>query len=174
MTELDIVNALANGLQGPQKFCGTTYFVLRISSTGAAWREAKKEFVWRDPSVWLSPIMCARWAGAPVLISHPRDGVVDTEFFVRTVIGSIVKAFVRDGELLGVARIVDDGAAEMLAAGEADTSPAVVLPEDVTEPVILKNGQRWLVERPPTLCDHLAIVPRGVWSAKSGTPGVQN
>jgi hypothetical protein len=174
MIELDIVNALANGLQSPQKFCGTTYFVLRISACGAAWRASKNEFVWRDESVWLTPTMCARWAGAPVVVQHPKEGVLDAESFVRTVIGSIVKAFPRDGELLGVARIVDSDAAAMLAAGEADTSPAVVLPGDVTEPMILKNGQRWLVERPPVLCDHLAVVPRGVWSAKSGTPGVQN
>jgi hypothetical protein len=174
MIELDIVNALAHGLQSPQNFCGTTYFVLRISACGAAWRASKQEFVWRDPSIWLSPTMCARWAGAPVVVSHPKEGVLDTESFINTVIGTIVRAFGRDGELLGVARIVDADAAAMLEAGQADTSPAVVLPEDVTEPVILKNGQRWLVERPPVLVDHLAVVPRGVWSQKSGAPGVQN
>jgi colicin import membrane protein len=174
MIELDAVSALANGLQGPLKFAGTHYFVLRISACGAAWRASKKEFVWRDPGIWLTPTMCARWAGAPVVVSHPKEGVLDTESFVNTVIGTIVRAFVRDGELLAVARILDSDAAAMLEAGQADTSPAVVLPEDVTEPVILKNGQRWLVERPPTLCDHLAVVPKGVWSQKSGTPGVQN
>jgi hypothetical protein len=173
MREIDIVDALANGLQGPQSFCGTTYFVLRITACGAAFRASKNEFVWRDESVWLTPTMCARWAGAPVLISHPRDGVVDTESFVNTVIGSIVRAFVRDGELLGVARIVDANAAAMLETQGADTSPAVVLPETI-KPVVLENGERWLVEPPPVLCDHLAIVPRGVWSQKTGVAGVEN
>jgi hypothetical protein len=118
--------------------------------------------------------MCARWQGAPVVVSHPKNGTLDTESFVKTVIGSICKAFVRDGELLGIARIVDSDAAAMLAEGRADTSPAVVLPSDATEPVVLKDGSRFLVERPPVFVDHLAVVPKGVWSAKSGEPGVQN
>jgi hypothetical protein len=92
---------------------------------------------------------------------------------VNTVIGSIVRAFVRDGELLGVARIVDAGAAAMMEAEPVDTSPAVVLPQDI-KPIMLENGERWLVEPPPVLVDHVAVVPRGVWSQKSGTPGVQN
>ena len=172
--ELDVIEALANGLQSPQRFCGTTFFVLRISSVGAAWRAAKREFVWRLESIWLTPTMCARWQGAPVVVTHPKNNVLDTESFVRTVIGSVVKAFVRDGELWCVARIVDAAAAAMLAEGAADTSPAVVLPEDATKPFTLANGDKWLVERAPILCDHLAVVPRGVWSQKSGIAGVEN
>ncbi len=173
--ELDVIDALANGLQSPQRFCGTTFFVLRISACGAAYRAAKNEFVWRDETIWTSPTMCARWQGAPVVVTHPKNNVLDTESFARTVIGSICRAFVRDNnELWCVARIVDAAAAAMLAEGQADTSPAVILPEDATDPFTLRNGDKWLVERAPLLCDHLAVVPRGVWSQKSGIPGVEN
>jgi hypothetical protein len=79
VTELDVIDALCNGLQGPQRFAGTHYFVLRISATGAAWRASKNEFVWRDPSIWLSPKMCSRWQGSPVVLQHPKEGLLDTE-----------------------------------------------------------------------------------------------
>jgi hypothetical protein len=174
MTELDVIDSLVAGQQSPRQFCGTVFFVLRISACGAAWRASKNEFVWRDESIWLNPTMCARWRGAPVVWSHPRNGKLDTESFVNTVIGSVVRAFVRDADLMAVARIMDGDAAALLTAGNYDTSPAIVLPPDATEPITLKGGDKLLVERAPIFVDHLAICEKGVWSAKSGAPGVEN
>jgi hypothetical protein len=116
--------------------------------------------------------MITRWQGVRVVWTHPKKGVLDTESFVNTVIGSICRAFVRDGELLGVARILDADAAAMMAQGEYDTSPAIILGEDSPAPIELENGDRLLVERNPTFVDHLAICARGVWS-RGGAPGVE-
>jgi hypothetical protein len=124
MREIDVVDELASGvLESPQRWCGQFYVVLRISSTGCAWRAAKNELCWRDPRTWLSPTMCARWTGAPVILTHPKNGVLDTESFVNTTVGSIVRAFVRGEELLGVARILDGDVAEMRASPGALRPP---------------------------------------------------
>lgn len=175
MTEADIVEGLATGvLQGPQRFCGSTFVALRISGTGAAWRPAKAEYVFRDPGIWLTETMANRWLGAPVVLTHPPSGTLDTESFIDTVIGTVVKAFVRGRELWGVARVIDADAAAALAEHALDTSPAVTFDAAQIKPIML-GGDSILIERSPQMIDHLAIVGRGVWTKSSRTPaGVES
>lgn len=163
VTDADIVAGMVGGLQGPIAHCGSTYFRMRISGVGCAWRPSKQEFAFRDPRGWLTDEMAARWSGAPVIVLHPPGGTVDGETLGRSIVGTVIKAFVDDGELMGVVRIIDEYAAAMIIKYGASTSPAVVFSNDDVAPIELKNGDRILVERNPILVDHLAVTPMGVW-----------
>jgi hypothetical protein len=169
-TELDVARAIASGeLPSPTQFYNAAFYAVRISGTGCAWRESIKEFVWREPKIWLSSQMVERVRGCPVVWQHPKGGTLDSESFASTVVGSIVFAFVRDSELWGVARILDAGAAKLLDTGEFDTSPAVLFGPGANS-VVTVRGERLLVEETPALIDHLAICgapgagAAGVWS----------
>ena len=124
MNELDIAEQIAGGeLPSPQQFGASFYWAIRISGTGCAWRESVQEFCWREPSVWLSPEMCARAASLPVLVDHPEKGVLNSPEFAARCVGVTTFAYVKDDELWAVARILDRGANAILLAGAyEDTS----------------------------------------------------
>jgi hypothetical protein len=174
-SDADIIAAMVGGLEGPVTFLGSTFFRLRISGTGCAFRQKQGEFCFRDPRLWLTDSMAMRWAGVPLIVLHPPGGLLDAAAFYDRVIGTIVRAFVDGDELIGVARILDADVAMLLAKYGADTSPSVRFGEGEVEPITLKTGERFLVERDPILCDHLAICPEGVWSkgdhAEKGVQG---
>ena len=172
-TDADVIDALSAGLEGPVAFLGSTFFVMRISGTGCAWRAAKGEFAFRDPRLWLTDDMAGRWAGAPCLVLHPASGVVDGESLASQIVGTVVRAFIRDAELMGVVRVIDADAATSLIKFGADTSPSVVFEETDAEPIELSDGSRVLIEGNPKLIDHLAIVERGVWSKGTDARGVE-
>jgi hypothetical protein len=176
ITELDVIAGIRVGvLPSPTRFFNADFFALRISGTGAAWRSNVSEFCWRDPAIWLNDTMCQRWTGAPVILLHPAAQILDSESFAQRVAGSIVCAFVRDAdaELWAIARILDADAAALLASGDADTSPCVVFPPDAPRTFTLAGGESMLVESDPTLCDHLAVCQRGVWSKGLEKSGVE-
>jgi colicin import membrane protein len=127
LTELQIAWRIAAGsLQSPQKFGNSCFWAIRISGVGCAWRESMQEFAWREPSIWLSPEMCARATGLPVLIDHPEKGVLTSAEFAARCVGLTTYAYVKGDELWAVARILDSGANDILLAGAyEDTSPAV-------------------------------------------------
>ncbi len=176
MIELDVVNALANGLQAAR--CNLrartifrfAYFCLRW----LAMRFQTREYVWRDPGIWLTPTMCARWAGAPVVVQHPKEGLLDAESFarLRSAASQAVRARCRGwGNALTT---IVEGAAAMLAAWQADTSPAITLLETI-KPIILENGERWLAHagrRFGRITWQLCREEFGL--KKSGVPGVEN
>jgi hypothetical protein len=164
MTDADIIEAIASGRdEGPIPFAGSVYFAMRISGTGFAYRPKKEEFGYRDPKIWLTPTMCARWSGAPIVVQHPADDILDGESLADQIIGTIVRAFVRGRELWCAARVINEQAAANLIRYGADTSPAVSFPPEA-KAVTLKQGDRVFFEPSPTTIDHLALVPVGVWS----------
>jgi len=174
-TELDVARAIAAGaLASPTTFFNAAFYAVRISGTGAAWREALNEFVWREPRIWLTSEMIERVRGMPVIWIHPKDGMLDTESFARAIIGTIIFAWARGSELWGVARILDADAAKFLDTGDFDTSPGVVFPPDAGETITLADGGKVLIEGDPALIDHLAIVAEGVWTkGREGNSGVE-
>jgi hypothetical protein len=165
-----VIAGLASGaLRGPIRFReSATFFVLRISGTGVAYRDKLDEFSFRPREVWATPEMAARWTGIPITVLHPEgNGLIDGAAPCE-IVGSCVEPFVRDNELWCVARIWNAHVADCLAEFGGDTSPSVEV--GATERVLI-DGETVLKEvGPPKLCDSLALCPLGVWSKSSTTP----
>jgi len=84
-----------------------------------------------------------------------------------------VHAFVRGDDLMAVARVLDAGINQMLIDGSIeDTSPAVSFASGTALQRINVDGKTLLIEPPPSLIDHVALVVRGVWT-RDGSPGVE-
>jgi hypothetical protein len=121
--------------------------------------------------MWLSGEMQRRCLGLPVVMEHPVAGILNSAEFSARAVGMIVYSFVRGSDLMGVARILDRSAIEILKEG-ADTSPAVQFsPNSGTHITI--DGKPLLIEGVPMLFDHLAVCSLGVWT-REGAPGVEN
>ena len=174
INELTLVERIADGtLASPQEFLGSWYWAIRISGVGCAWRESMQEYCWREPKIWLSPEMCARATGLPVLIDHPEKGVLNSPEFAARCVGVTVYGYVRGDELWAIARILDSGANSILTAGAyEDTSPAVTFAPGTGARIDI-DGKSLLIEPKPMLLDHICLCALGVWT-RDGAPGVEN
>jgi colicin import membrane protein len=174
INELQVAERIADGtLPSPQVFGNSTYWAIRISGTGAAWRSGQNEFVWREPKVWLTEEMTARATGLPVLVDHPTNGTLNSPEFAARCVGVTTYAYIRGDELWAIARILDSGANEILQAGAyEDTSPAVSFAPG-TGARIDVGGKSLLIEPEPMLFDHICFCARGVWSRDGAPEGVE-
>jgi len=179
MDELGVARAIADGrLASPQRYENVTLFALRITGTGAAYRTKWKEYVWRDPSLYMNDEFLARCNGLPVIMMHPeKKPTIDSDEFADRIVGMILLPYLKPeaNEVWGIAKIYDDAAIKMMTDGQMSTSPAVVFRDpDVNVKVELESGEKLLIEGKPSLLDHLAICEHGVWD-KGGEPtGVLN
>jgi len=176
VTELDIAREIRDGaLDSPQKFANVWLFAIRITGTGASYRKGKKEFVWRDPSLYLNDEFLARCNGLPVILNHPPDNVLDAEEYHKRNVGSVFLPYVRGDEVWAIAKIFDDATAELLQTKQVSTSPAVVFGDPTAnETEKLASGATLLIEGEPSLLDHVALCWLGVWD-KGGPPtGVES
>jgi hypothetical protein len=171
LCELDIARAIAEGtLPSPTTWMNVVYVALRISGTGAAWRNSVQEFVYRDKNDWCSAGFLCRCLGLPVVIEHPYTGTLTSRYFGDRVVGVILYSYVHPelDEPWGVMRCLDATAAKMIGAGVFDTSPGIVIsPEDCAMTEV--DGKKLLVEGLPRLLDHCALVytgegNKGVWT----------
>lgn len=172
MNETQIARAISDGeLTSPQQFANSWYYDLRITGTGGAYREGLKEYVWRDPSIYLNQTFLDRCNGLPVILEHPKGEMLDSEEYRKRNIGSIVLPYIKGDEVWGIARIIDQPAAQYMQKYVASTSPAVVFanPDNANETIREPDGKHLLVEGDPRLLDHLAICEEGVWD-KGGPP----
>jgi hypothetical protein len=175
-TELECAAMIAAGLlPSPTNYFGSELFAVRISGTGAAWRSKHAEFCWRDPAIWLTEEMTDRWRGAPLVTGHPQDGLLDGDELARRIIGTILCAYPRGDELWGIARIINQDAAAILAdEANYDSSPAILFaPGSGNKTITLHDGEKLLVESNPSLIDHLAVCEKGVWTRPGDVPGVE-
>lgn len=179
MDELGVARAIAAGrLASPQKYENVWLFAIRITGTGISYRHARKEFVWRDPSNYLNDEFLARCNGLSVIWEHPKKSLLNHDEFSERIVGSVMLPYLRadkPDEVWGVAKIYDDDAAHDMSENAMSTSPAVNF-SDPTENdrVMLEGGKIMLIEGKPSLLDHIAICPLGVWD-KSGPPtGVES
>lgn len=172
MDELGIARAMADDeLVSPQTYRNVTLFNLRITGTGAAYRVALDEFVWRDPSLYLNQEFLDRCAGLTVIMEHPgpqSKHILNDKEFKKRAIGSIMFAYIRNDEVWGIAKIYDAEAIKEMKDTQMSTSPAVVF-RNPEENIAKVGGEDVLIEGKPTLLDHLAICGRGVWD-KGGEP----
>jgi len=171
MDELDIARAIAEGrLSSPQQYENLWLFALRVTGTGASYRPELNEHVWRDPGLYLNPDFLARCNGLPVIWQHPPDDVLNQQEFENRIIGALMLPYIVEDEVWAVARIYDQGAAQLMLDYPLSTSPDVMFRDpEVNESRKLEGGKTLLIEGKPSLLDHLAICSLGVWD-KSGEP----
>ena len=171
LDELGIARAIRDGsLASPQLYHNMALFALRITGTGTAYRKSLKEYVWRDPNLYLNNDFLARCNGLPVIVEHPEGDSLNSAEFQDRVIGSIMLPYVKGDEVWGVARIYDKTAIMMMRNHQLSTSPAVVFRDpDVNTTTKLEDGATLLIEGHASLLDHLAICEQGVWD-KGGSP----
>lgn len=177
MDELDIAKAIAAGqLSSPQTYMNITLFAIRITGTGAAYRQSLDEYVWRDPKLYLNQHFIERCSGLAVIMSHPPKNALDTKEFRERNIGSVMFAYVHNGdEVWAIAKIHDHIGARFMALYNLSTSPAVVFkPADGNRKLDLDDGSTLLIEGKPSLLDHIAICEEGVWDKGGGPAGVRS
>jgi len=171
INELQVAERIADGsVPSPQEFGNSTYWAMRISGTGVAWRESVGEYCLREPTLWLSEEMQRRCLGLPVVMEHPAAGLLNSSEFAARAVGMVVYSFVRESDLMGVARILDKSAIEILKEG-ADTSPAVQFAPNTGARITI-DGKPLLIEGVPMLFDHVALCSLGTWT-RDGPPGVE-
>ena len=171
--ELDIARAVATGvLPSPTVWLNAQYIACRISGTGCAWRERVGEFVIRDKQEWCSAVFLRRCLGLPLVWQHPSTGTLTSKYFGENICGYCLYSYVHPelDEPWGVFRVLDANAATILASGDCDTSPGVVVDNEVCSTTEL-DGKKLLCEGLPKLLDHLAICSKGVWT-REGESGV--
>lgn len=171
LDELGIARAMAAGqLPSPQKYENLWLFSIRITGTGMAYRSGIDEHVWRDPSLYLNDEFLARCNGLSVIWVHPEDAVLNHQEFADRIIGSVFIPFIKGEDVWAVVKIYDENAAKEMSSEQLSTSPTVVFRDpSVNSTIKTEDGKTILVEGKPSLLDHIAIVPLGVWD-KSGPP----
>ena len=178
-TELDIAKAIRDGkLSSPQRIGNLWLFDLRVTGTGASYREKHDEYVYRPPDHYLNKEFLERCQGLPVIFEHPEKSMLDTDEYRQRNVGSIVLPYIptreddahMTDEVWGIARIYDGDAAELMQTSHISTSPAVSLDAaGDSSTVEMLDGSTLLIEGKPPYLDHLAVCPAGVWD-KGGAP----
>lgn len=178
-TEMDVAKAIRDGeLPSPQRIGSLWLFDLRITGTGASYRSAHDEYVYRPPDLYLNDEFMERCQGLPVIFEHPDKGMLNTEDFRSRVIGSVILPYIPSSddethltsEVWSIARIYDGDAAELMQTSHVSTSPAVNLDAaGDSRTVRMADGSILLIEGKPPYIDHLAVCEIGVWD-KGGEP----
>lgn len=171
MNELDIARVMSEGkLVSPQRYENILLVAMRITGTGVAFRKQLGEYVYRDPKITLTDEFLARCNGLPVIVEHPEKNSLDSKEFQDRIVGTTFLPYINADDVWGIVKIYDDATARMIEDNVLSTSPAVVFrDQSVNETQKLENGATLLIEGKPSLLDHLAIVPLGVWD-KGGEP----
>ena len=177
-TELGVARAIAAGeLPSGTEWQNSRFYRVRISGVGVAWRSKNREFTYRSPDEWLSDEMCRRSCGLFLVEAHPDKQILDGQSFYDSIVGVVIHAFVdhEKQELAGIARIIDPRACEILDSEQWDTSPSVTL--DGAQSIVLQvDGSPLILEPPPLLLDHLALIAppgKGVWSRDQDSVGIE-
>jgi 8-oxo-dGTP pyrophosphatase MutT (NUDIX family) len=182
--ELSVARAIRDGqLVSPQAYENITFFDVRVTGTGEAYRSVKKdekgnilydeEYVWRDPSLYLNPEFLERVNALPVILEHPETSTLTTEEYRTRNIGALTLPYIKAEEVWAIARVQDAAAAKIMSENQLSTSPAVSWNDSGGNVAgKLKDGTNFLIETKPTLLDHLAICWQGVWDKGGESQGV--
>lgn len=179
MNELGVARAMAAGqMTSPQKYRNVWLFDMRITGTGVAHRNAKKndegkvlveaEYTFRRPENYLTEEFIARCNGLSVIMKHPKKALLNSEEYGNRVVGAMMLPYIKGDEVWGIAKVYDDDAVDILRSSQMSTSPAVLLGADERR-LKTEDGTNLLIEDTPILLDHLAICETGVWD-KGGDP----
>lgn len=176
--ELDIAEAMAAGrLASPQKYENLWLFAIRITGTGVAYRHGRKEFVWRDPALYMNERFMKRIMGLATIWEHPEKSLLNGKEFTKRAVGAVMLPYLRPdlNEVWAIARIHDEEAAREMDQTQLSTSPAVNFADPTeNDRVRLDGGKVMLIEGDPSLIDHIAICPHGVWDKGGDPTGVES
>ena len=176
--ELDVAEAMADGrLTSPQKYENLWLFNIRITGTGIAYRHGRKEFVWRDPSVYMNDRFLKRIGGLATIWEHPEKSLLNGKEFTQRAIGAVMLPYLKPdlNEVWAVVRVHDEEGAKDMSENQLSTSPAVNFADPtVNDRIKLEDGKIMLVEGDPSLIDHIAICPAGVWDKGGDPTGVES
>jgi hypothetical protein len=169
MTDHEVAEAIRDKrVASPQKMGDFWLFALRITGTGAAYRDSLEEWAFRDPSLWLTDEFVARCAGLAVIFGHPERSGLNHEEYRERAIGNIVLPYRLGDEVWGIAKIFDADAATLMQTTHRSTSPGVTPPKGSLA-AETNDGDKVLAEGLPLILDHLAVCELGVWD-KDGPP----
>lgn len=174
-TERDAAIAIAEKrAPSPLRYQNSWLYAIRITGTGVSYRAGLKEYVWRSPEVFLADEFVDRCNGLPVILIHPEKTLLNEEEYANRNVGSILYPYRQGQDVWGIARIFDEQIVEEMRSGDLSTSPGVRF-TDADELASVELGDDVVtVEGTPSLLDHIAIVPAGVWD-KGGPPsGIRN
>jgi 8-oxo-dGTP pyrophosphatase MutT (NUDIX family) len=177
MDELDVAQAMStNELASPSVYQNLALFNIRITGTGLSYRVDHDEYVWRDPSLYLTERFLKRCNGLIVIWEHPEATIVDSAEFANRIVGTVFLPYVpadKPEEVWAVVKMYDDAAINELATHPYSTSPSVTLRKTANATREL-DGETLLIEGIPALVDHIALCSHGVWD-KGGPPdGVES
>lgn len=175
--ELEVAKAIRDGeLTSPQRFANMLLVALRITGTGASYRQNHDEYVWRDPSIYLNEGFLERCAGLAVILEHPAGGEpMDSQEFHDRIIGNVFVPYLKGDEVWAVAKIYDAAMIEALGREPLSTSPCVVFkPSEIGAKIPVDGGRHILIEGTPWLLDHVCITALGVWDKGGAPSGVAN
>jgi hypothetical protein len=165
-------------LSSPQTYENVALFAIRITGTGAAYRHSRKEFVWRDPSIYLNDDFLARCNGLAVIWEHPEKSLLNDKEFSDRVVGSVMLPYLRPDkpdEVWAIAKVYDAEAIDDMTNNVMSTSPAVNFADPTeNDRIKLEDGRVMLIEGKPSLLDHIAICPQGVWDKGGDPTGVES
>lgn len=175
LNETQVAKMIADGeLASPQFFMNMYLWAVRVTGTGVTWRSADAMMTFRDPQLYLSPKFLERVPGTPLIWLHPEKNRLDSEEFIKRVIGTLTNAWVGENDdVWSVARVYDTEAAEQLLTKQLSTSPTVCFSE-VPDAIMQVDGEPLLVEDTPVLLDHVAICEAGVWDKLLSPTGVKS
>lgn len=174
LDELGLARAMRiDELASPLRYQNVLLTDMRITGTGMSYRPKLSEYVWRDPSLYLTDEFLQRCNGLPVIMEHPETQKLDSDEFRERTVGTILLPYIEGDEVWGIAKIYDDAAAEMLESNTLSTSPAVVFKKgEEGKRLQLDDGSHILIEGQPSLLDHLAICELGVWDKGGPAAGI--
>lgn len=169
MDELAVAKAIRDGeLTSPQYYGKDMMLIaIRITGTGLSYRSAHKEYVWRDPSIYMNAEFLERCNGLEVIFDHPEKTMLNTEEFVNRIIGTVFVPYQKPEleEIWAIAKIRDMRAAELLETQVMSTSPAVLCLGDKA----IVDGNKILFEDKPFLLDHIAVLIPDPQTGRGGT-----
>lgn len=187
MNELEVAEAIRDGeLVSPQRFGNLLLIAMRVTGTGASYRKALDEFVWRDPEIYMTEHFLRRCNGLEIIWEHPPEGVMlNSDQFRERMIGTSFLPYLKEAEqeVWTVARIRDAGAATLLELAKLSTSPGVVFTQSDGNRKVTFGDKTLLIEGDPSLLDHLAVCGidektleggLGVWDKGSEPKGVES
>lgn len=177
MDELEIARAIRDGeLASPQRFHNLLLIALRVTGTGASYRLALNEYVWRDPKLYLNDHFLARCNGLEIVWKHPPEkAMLDSKEFRDRIVGSSFLPYIKGDEVWTIARIRDSDAATLLENVDLSTSPGVVFTQSDGNRKVSFHDTDLLIEGKPSLIDHLAITEGfGVWDKGGPKAGIES